>query len=162
VHINTVVTLLEIIKDEATSQLGHEARELWKVGATIAMALMGSLCRPEVLVLDLAGICAHIKEGRQGVMPDAPLDDDVDLFDAPHMYLAMIEHFKGEIELRKHLVAVASESKSGINVQWWVEKLIQVREEENCTRGPAFGDAHGEVTKQRDYNEVLRHFLSVL
>ena len=43
-----------------------------------------------------------------------------------------------------------------------MEKLVQVREEENCIIVPAFGDSCGEVAKQRDYNEVLRHFLTVL
>ena len=69
-------------------------------------------------MVDLAGIHAHIEEDRQGGMPDSSLDDGVDLFDAPHVYLAMIGKFKGETGVCKHLVAVASESKSGINVRW--------------------------------------------
>jgi len=162
VHIKTVIALLRMIKEDAISQAGAEARELWKVGAAIAVAQMGSLRGPEVFMLDLAGIRAHIEEGRHGVVPDSPLDDGVDLFDAPHVYLAMIGQFKGETGVREHLVAVASESKSGINVRWWLEKLIQVREEENCISGPAFGNSFGEVAKQRDYNEVLRHFLTLL
>ena len=161
-HIKTVVTLLNMIKDEANEQSGPEARELWKVGAAIAVAQMGSLQGPEVFMLDLAGIRSHIEEGKEGTMPLAPLDDGVDLFDAPHVYLAMVGNFKGETGVREHLVAVASESKSGINVRWWLEKLIHVREEENCINGPAFGDTQGEVARQRDYNEVLRHFLSLL
>ena len=106
-------------------------------------------------MLDLAGIRAHIEEGKRGVIPIALLDDGVDLFDILHVYLAMVGNFKGETGVREHLVAVASESKSGVNVRWWLEKLIHVREEEGCISGPAFGDAQGEVTKQREYNEVL-------
>ena len=164
VHIRTVIALLKMINEEAMSKEGSEARELWKwkVGAAIAVAQMGSLRGPEVFMVDLAGIRAHIEEGRQGIMPNSPLEDGVDLFDAPHVYLAMIGQFKGETGVREHLVAVASESKSGINVRWWLEKLIQVRASENCTSGPAFGNAQGEVDKQRDYNEILRHFLSIL
>ena len=96
------------------------------------------------------------------MLPVAPLDDGVDLFDAPHVYLAMVGNFKGETGVREHLVAVASESKSGVDVRWWLEKLIHVREEEGCISGPAFGNAQGEGAKQRDYNEVLWHFLSLL
>ena len=96
VHIKTVIALLKMIKDKATSQAGYEARELWKVGAAISVAQMVSLRGPENFMLDLAGIRAHIEEGRQGVMPDSPLDDGVDLFDAPHVYLAMIDKFKGD------------------------------------------------------------------
>lgn len=150
VHIRTVIVLLKMIKEEAMAKEGDEARELWKVGAAIAVAQMGSLRGPEIFMLDLAGIRVHIEEGRQGRMPDSPLDDGVDLFDAPHVYLAMIDQFKGETGVREHLVAVASESKSGIDVRWWLEKLIQVRASENCTTGPAFGNAQGDVAKQRD------------
>ena len=57
-------------------------------GAAIAVAQMGSLCGPEVFMLDLAGMHTHIEEGRQGAMTNSPLDDGVDLFDASHMYLA--------------------------------------------------------------------------
>jgi len=146
-HIKTRVTLLEMIKDEAISQSGHEARELWTVGAAISVVQMGSLRGPVVLMLDLAGIRVHIEEGRQGVILDAPLDDGVDLFDVSHIYLAMIGHFKGKTGVKEHLVAVASDSKLGINVRWWVKKLIQVRAEDNCSSGPAFGDSHGKVAK---------------
>jgi len=79
VHIKTVVTLLEMIKDKATFQSGYDTRELWKVGAAIAVAQMGSLRGPEVLMLDLAGIRVHIEEERQGVMPDSSLDGGVGL-----------------------------------------------------------------------------------
>ena len=101
-HIKTVVTLLNMIKDEANKQSGPEARELWKVGAAIAVAQMGSLRGPEVFMLDLAGIRSHIEEGKEGIMPLAPLDDGVDLFDAPHVYLAMVGNFKGETGVREH------------------------------------------------------------
>ena len=114
VHIKTVIALLKMIKDEAISHAGVEARELGKVGANIAVAQMGSLRGLEVFMLDLAGIRAHIEEGRQEVMRDSPLDDGVDLFDAPHVYLAK---FKGEMRVHEHSVAIVSESKSGINVR---------------------------------------------
>ena len=68
-------------------------------------------------MLDLVGIRAHTEECRQGVMPDSPLDDGVNLFDASHVYLAMIDKFKGGTGVCEYLVAVAGESKSGINVR---------------------------------------------
>ena len=90
VHIRTVIMLLKLIKEEALAKEGYDARELWKVGTAIAVAQMGSLRGPEIFMLDLAGIRVHIEEGRQGVMPDSPLGDGVDLFDDPDGYLAMI------------------------------------------------------------------------
>ena len=69
-------------------------------------------------MLNLTGIYAHIEDGKRGVIPVAPLDDGVDLFDAPHVYLVMVGNFKGETGVREHLLAVASESKSGADVRW--------------------------------------------
>ena len=63
-HIKTVVTLLTMIKKEANQQSGSEARELWKVGTTVAVAQTGCLQGPENFMLDLAGIRAHIEEGK--------------------------------------------------------------------------------------------------
>eukprot|EP00585_Thalassiosira_rotula_P014748 CAMPEP_0196174328 /NCGR_PEP_ID=MMETSP0911-20130528/7356_1 /TAXON_ID=49265 /ORGANISM="Thalassiosira rotula, Strain GSO102" /LENGTH=146 /DNA_ID=CAMNT_0041441689 /DNA_START=594 /DNA_END=1034 /DNA_ORIENTATION=+ len=111
VCIRTVITLLKMIKEEAMAKEGDEAKELWKVGAAIAVAQMGSLRGPEVFMLDLAGIRAHIEKDRQGVMPDSPLDDGEDLFGVTHVYLAMIDQFKGETGVREHLIAVPSESR---------------------------------------------------
>ena len=68
----------------------HHQFSTFIVLSTVAVANMGSLRGPEIFMLDLAGIRAHIKEGRQGVMPVSPLADGVDLFGAPHVYLAMI------------------------------------------------------------------------
>jgi hypothetical protein len=49
------------------------AREYWKVGAAIALAICASLRGPEVLLLDLAGLRNHIQKGKEGILPDKPL-----------------------------------------------------------------------------------------
>ena len=77
------------------------------------MAQAGSLRGPEVVQLDLAGIRNHIQAGRDGILPDKPLDPGTDLINAPYIYIALIGKFKGENGVREHLVPVASESMSG-------------------------------------------------
>ena len=56
----------------------------------------------------------------------SPLDVGSDLFDAAHVYLALVGEFKGENGIREHLVPVASESMSGLETRGWIEKLIKV------------------------------------
>ena len=158
-HIKVVVRVLEMIKEEATMQPFELSKELWKVGAAIATAQSGSLRGPEVFMLDLAGLREHIDLGRDGVMPDKPMDLGTDLFDAPHVHIALIGKFKGENGVREHLVPVASESKSGLQTRWWLEKLIEVREQEGCISGPAFGDAQGNVAVMSAYDDILHGFL---
>ena len=83
--------MLELIKVEVTTQTPRVANEMWKVGAAMAVAQMGSLRGPEVFMLDLAGIRAHIARGRNGVLPEGnPLEVGQCLLSAPHVYHALI------------------------------------------------------------------------
>ena len=162
-HVKVVVKMLELIKVEVTTQTPRVANEMWKVGAAMAVAQMGSLRGPEVFMLDLAGIRAHIARGRNGVLPEGnPLEVGQCLLSAPHVYLALIANFKGETGVREHLVALASESKSGIKLRWWLEKLIEIRKAEGHTLGPAFGKPDGVLARMSDYDDVLHYFLRQL
>jgi len=158
-HIRIVVKVLNMIKEEASRQHTSVANELHKVGAAVAEAQVGSLRGPEVFMLDLASIRKHIMLGKSGVMPDKPLDLGVDLFDAPHVLLAFVGKFKGENGVREHLVPVASESISSVDIRWWIEKLIEVRESERHISGPAFGRADGSIAPMAEYDDALHTFL---
>jgi len=158
-HIRIVVKLLDRIKEEALRQPTQIANELYKVGTAIAVSQAGSLRGPETFMLDLAGIRKHIMLGKHGIMPDNPLHVGTDLFDAPHVYLALIGKFKGENGVREHLVPVASKSLSGLETRWWVEKLIEVRESEGHIGGPAFGRPDGTIAPMAEYDDTLHTFL---
>jgi len=56
-------------------------------------------------------------------------------------------------------VPVASESLSGLQTRWWIEKLTEVRASESHTSGPAFGRADGSIALMADYDDVLHTFL---
>ncbi len=56
-------------------------------------------------------------------------------------------------------MSLASTTSSGIELRWWIEKLIQVREEEGCLSGPAFGHKDGSVALMREYGKILHYFL---
>ena len=85
-----------MIKSDAEDLPSEVARDLWKAGVAFAVAQVGSLRGPGVMMLDLAGIRSHIDSGKDRVMPENPLDDGVDLFRVPRVYLAMIGNFMGE------------------------------------------------------------------
>ena len=162
-HISVVALLLKNIREAAEAEPSRLlANQLWKAGAAVAVGLMGSLRGPEIWMLDLAGIRRHIEVGRNGVLPANPLRKGVDLFQAPHVVLCLLGVLKGETGAREHMLAVASTSLSGIDVRWWVEKLISVRLAEGCVSGPAFGDANGSVVSSFDMNGILHHHLSAI
>jgi hypothetical protein len=98
-----------------------------------------------MLLLDLAGVMNHIHKGKEGVLPDKPLLTGTNLTGVPHVVVVLIGKFKGESGVHHHMLSLASTTMSGIALRWWLEKLIQVRQEEGCMHGPAFGYTNGSI-----------------
>jgi hypothetical protein len=117
---------------------------------------------PEVFLLDLAGLCRNIDNGNNGVLPPLPLKAGVDLTEAPHVILALLDNFKGETGVHQHMIALASTTTSGITLRWWLEQLIEVQAEEGCSHGLAFGYCNGSVATLHEYDGILHHFLQMI
>jgi len=83
----------------------------------------------------------------------------IDLSLAPHVFITLLEEFKGELGFKYHLMALASTTSSGIYLRWWIKTLIKVREEEGCVSGPAFGHRDGSIALMREYDKILHYFL---
>lgn len=158
-QIKTVVRILEMVKEEAAESLPGPRDELFKFGAAVAVAQCGSLRGPEVLTMDLAGMRAHVNLGKEGVLPADPLTIGQDLSGAPYILFTLLGKFKGENGIRQHMICVASTTMSGIEVRWWIEKLIEVREREGRVEGPAFGYRDGSVMSLRELDGFLHYFL---
>ena len=157
--IGVVAKMLELVLDEAANQERFVAREYMKFGAAAALAVCASLRGNEVFLLDLAGMRRYIDVGRGGRMPEDPMKVGVDLTKAPHIIVTLIGEFKGELGTKHHLIALASETSSGIKLRWWLEELLRVREEEGCRTGPAFGSHDGSLGLMSEYDKLLRFFL---
>jgi hypothetical protein len=109
--------------------------------------------------MELSALRKHIDLGRSGKLPEDPMKPGVDLSLAPHVFVALLGEFKGELGFRYHIMALASTTSSGIELRWWIETLIRTREEEGCVHGPAFGGPDGSVALMREYDEILHYFL---
>jgi hypothetical protein len=46
-----------------------------------------------------------------------------------------------------------------VELRWWLEQLIRVREEEGFVNGPEFGNRRGEVVLMSEYDAMLHYFL---
>lgn len=150
-----ILRLLEVVKEEINSQSVALAREYTKLGAAIVLALCASLRGPEVFLLDLAGLREHIGLGKDGILPHKPLRAGVGLTAAPHVVVTLIGQFKGELGTRKHQIALASVTMSGIEVRWWLEQLVEVRQQEGWRTGPAFGDRAGRAALLSEYDGMM-------
>ena len=151
--------LLNLIRDEAEEQDRPVAREYLKVGAAIATAVCASLRGSEIFMMELSALRRHVNLGREGILPPDPMKPGTDLSNAPHVFITLLGEFKGELGYKYHIMALASTTSSGIELRWWIETLIKIREEEGCVSGPAFGNSDGSVALMREYDEILHYFL---
>jgi hypothetical protein len=156
---SVIVKLLELIKEDTEEQERDVASELFKVGATIATAVCASLRGSEVFMMELSALRKHIQHGRGGIVPPNPMKAGTDLSSAPHIIITLLGEFKGELGYKYHLMSLASTTTSGIELRWWIETLIRIREEEGCITRPAFGHKDGIVAWMREYDSILHHFL---
>ena len=159
IHIRVTLRVLELILEDVKEQSHNVAKEMLKVGAAMVCAQAGSLRGPEVFMMDLGGLIKHLHLGKHKVMPKKTLNRGTDLFNAPHVHLTMVGKFKGENGIREHLVSVASESLSGLKIRWLIDQLLEIRDSEGCTSGPAFRDMNERLASMTAYNDILNYFL---
>ena len=111
--------LFTVVKEEM-----REAKEEWlkreyiKFGATAALAVCGLLRGLEVFLFDLAGLKKHITLGRDGELPDDPLKPGADFSNYPYVIATLIGEFKGKLDTRHHLIALANHTSSGIELHF--------------------------------------------
>ena len=58
-----------------------------------------------------------------------------------------------------HTINVANNLLSGLETRWWVEKLVEVANQEGQSQGPAFANANGSLAIGSEYNAVFRKYL---
>lgn len=155
-----IVRMLDMIKADASIALSRErANELYRCGAAIAVGLMGSLRGPEIWMLDLAGIRKHIEKGKRGVIPFKPLAPGTDLSDAPHVCIVLVGRLKRTPQPKTYIMSLASTSRSGVELRWWLEKLIEIRESEGATSGFAFAAQGKQDVDPHVMNSIFVHYV---
>ena len=58
-----------------------------------------------------------------------------------------------------HTNNMANVSMSGLQTRWWVEKLVDVANQEGRSQGPAFANANGSLAVESEYDAVFRKYL---
>jgi len=165
ISIDAILECLRRIRDAAEhADSDEEENELWKIGAFICMVTACSLRGYEGYYADLAGLRANLDAGRDGVIPrglnKATILSEEVCKRLPHVTICLLGNFKGEGGINLHVINVASESQSGLDTRWWIEKLVEVCESEGRTVGPAFATPTGDLATPGDYDSVFRKYLT--
>lgn len=116
--------------------------------------------------MDLAGLCEHLDKGRDCVIPEkysmkADLSEEA-ITTLPYVITPLLGDFKGETGTHCHTIWLANETSLGICMQWWMEALKDLRQQEGCVSGPAFAFADGTPAEMHDYDIAFKEYLERL
>lgn len=141
--------LMNLLEEEwlESDDLVHQ-EIIASVGAYSVIAFCGSFRGPEVFLTDLHGLRKYLTETKE-------LGRD-------HVIIPLLGRFKGEMNSRYHLAPLASITDSGLKVQLWVERLVQVREREGRQCGPAFCNRVGQIASSHTYEAYIMERLQVV
>ena len=80
----------------------------------------------------------------------------------PHVLVCLLGRFKNESGDRMHCFPIASETKSGVKVRFWLEQVVQVLVSERKTDCPAFCDSEGFLLSESVVESVFHPILEEL
>ena len=128
--------LMEELEKDWQAANARERRLIAMLGAYAVIAFCGTFRGHEVFLVDLDGLIFY-----------AGTED--------YVIIPLLGRYKGEDHERFHLTPLASVTDSGLQVQLWVERLIEVRIQRGETQGPAFRDDKGNMTKPKIIEDGL-------
>lgn len=142
--------LLEMLETEWSAATCLVQKSLLaSIGAYATIAFCGSFRGPEVFLTDLHGLRKYLGERSFREAPD-------------HVIIPLLGRYKGELTARYHLTPLAAETSSGLKVLRWVERLVQVREQEGRVQGPAFCDHFGRIARSSDIESPIMERLQLI
>jgi hypothetical protein len=153
--------LTRIKRDAESAETSEEGNQLYKVGAYLALITTCSLRGNEGFYTDLLGLRKYILKGKDGVIPD-DLNQNFSEDEAaslPHVVVCLRGKFKSENNEDYHIMCVANKTRSGIELRWWIEKLLSITTDEGRDAGPAFASRAGNLASSTDYDAVFRVYL---
>jgi hypothetical protein len=134
----SAVLLKEILRLIDSDWIAHPTHHyhLAAEGAFYVIAFSCALRGEEVPLADLTGILKHWESSCTNVIP--------------HVTVALLGRFKGEIGENYHLLPIVPTTRSGIDNKKWIERLLNYYKSMNITFGPLFRNSQGQRIKARD------------
>jgi len=128
--IHVMLALINLLEMQWTSQ-AVPRETLAYVGAFACIAYGGSFRGNEVFLTDLFGLAKYssmvlVEDGQRYVI------------------IPLLGRFKNEDGEKYHLTPLAYHTASGLPIGTWVSRLVDIKREQNLTKGPAFSDKGGK------------------
>ena len=150
---HTVAAMLKRMKREVMEEdvTTERRRELVMTGGYMCVTYGYSLRGNEGLWVCGDRLVEHIELGKEG-----------DEFCGPHVKVPLIGFFKGEGGTRMHVLPIANETKTGIEVRWWLEEVVKQLKKESNEGCPAFCDEGGYQLNEKDLEKIFQETLEKL
>jgi len=130
VSLELMHAFLELIEKEWVVADHRERSDLAAIGAYAVFAFCGLFRGPEVFLVDLHRLIKYT-------------DENLKVNGKEFIILPLLGRFKNELGDQYHLTPLIAETRSGIKVKLWAQRLIEARRSELRSRGPAFGNEDG-------------------
>lgn len=108
------------------------------LGAYSIICFCGSFRGPEGFLVDLFGLAKYLSTPRQ-------------IDECSYVIVPLLGRVKNEHGERYHLTPLCSVTKSGLQIERWVRRLVEVQTLHGRTNGPAFCTPNGTVASIKDY-----------
>ena len=115
----------------------------WVVFVTyVVVTYVLSLRGTEGQMLELGGLRKHWREQRKD-----------------SLIVVLWGKIKGEEEYREHLIPCVNVTKSGINVKYTIERLMNLKHHQGLTSGPAISDSNGLLLSTKELDRMMHEVL---
>ena len=129
---------------------GEEEEDTKRIALMTAAYLCVTYCYSlrgnEGLWVDADRLCENIRVGKRDSR-------------CPHILIPLLGRFKGEEGDRMHVIPIANQTRSGINVRLWLERLVSLLKQEGKTNCPAFCDRDSYLLRPSDIEGVIHPIL---
>lgn len=124
----------------------EERRLALMTGAYLCVAYGYSLRGNEGFWVDADRLCKNISVGKYDKR-------------CPHVIVPLLGRFKSEDGDRMHVIPIVNETRSGIKVRLWLERLVVLLRDEERTNGPAFCDEEGYLLQASTLEDIIHPIL---
>jgi hypothetical protein len=131
--------LLEILRllNMEWNDYPHRRMAISAEGAFYVIAFSCALRGEELPLVDLYGVMKHWEQGITS--------------NPPHIVIAILGRFKGEIGENYHLLPIVTITSSGIDNKLWIGRLLDEYSKLNISNGPLFRNKAGSKIRAIDY-----------
>lgn len=132
----------ELERVESNGGSEDEIKQLILCGVFVALGFCGGLRGEEIMLLDACALLKHHEEAMNHPK-------------YPHVVAPLLGQFKGERGDRYHYMPMAKVTKSGVDLEYWMSRLVTWLRANEIRNGPCFRKNNGDRMRAADIGDLF-------